>query len=116
VEEFLDFSRRPDDLSVNLASSLARVVSRVAVDCRVDLHVQLANFSQLSSNIFYFQLCPPFFYKTIISKNIDNQQHHKHSCFCLSPTLCAGSELFSFCTLFADMIPSGIAALFSSLD
>ena len=43
VEEFLDLSRRSNDLSVDLASSLAGVVSRVAVDRRVDLPVQLAH-------------------------------------------------------------------------
>ena len=43
VEELFGFSRRSDDLSVNLASSLASIVSRVAVECRVDLTVQLAH-------------------------------------------------------------------------
>jgi len=43
VEELFGFSRRSDDLSVNLASSLASIVSRVAVECRVDLAVQLAH-------------------------------------------------------------------------
>ena len=39
VKEVLDFSRRSDDLSVNFASFFARVVSRVATDCRVHLPV-----------------------------------------------------------------------------
>ena len=52
VEELLDFSRRSDDLSVNLASSFASVVSRVAVDCRVDLPVQLAHVVSVEDGDF----------------------------------------------------------------
>ena len=43
MEELLDLSRRSNDLSVDLASSLAGIVSRVAVDRRVDLPVELAH-------------------------------------------------------------------------
>jgi hypothetical protein len=43
VEEFLDLSRRSNDLSVDLAAARAGVVSRVAVDRRVDLAVELAH-------------------------------------------------------------------------
>jgi hypothetical protein len=43
VEEFLDLSRRSNDLSVNFASARAGVVSSVAVDRGVDLAVELAH-------------------------------------------------------------------------
>ena len=43
IKEFLDFSRRPNDLSVDLTATCACVVSRVGVDRRVDLSVQLAH-------------------------------------------------------------------------
>ena len=43
VEEFLDFSRRSNDLSVDFASSTAGVVSCPAVERGVDLPVQRAH-------------------------------------------------------------------------
>jgi hypothetical protein len=52
AEDFLDFSRRSNDLSVNLASSFASVVPRVAIDCCVDLPVQLAHVVSVEDSDF----------------------------------------------------------------
>ena len=43
MEKLLHFSRRSDNLSVDLAPSIASVVSCVAADRRVDLSIELAD-------------------------------------------------------------------------
>jgi hypothetical protein len=52
VEEILHFSRRSNDLSVDLAASLTSVVSRVAVDRCVDLSIQPAEVVFVENSYF----------------------------------------------------------------